>query len=414
MTMEALAMLAVIIAAAFAAPFLADRVSRTVAVPPVVVEVVLGILVGPAVLDLVSEIDVVAALSDLGLAFLMFLAGYEIEFGRIRGGPLRRAISGWLMSLALGITAGLLIGGPTAGLVIGLALTTTALGTILPIVRDSGDVSTPFGDRVLAVGATGEFGPIVAIAFVLSTERPAHTLAVLAGFALLAFAGAALARRPRNPRLGRMVTATLGTSAQVGVRLCVLVVIAMFAFAEWLGLDPVLGAFTAGILVHLFLDAGDAHDAEIVHSRLEGIGFGFFIPIFFVVSGAQLDLESLLSDPGMLALVPIFAALLLAVRGIPTLVSHIGVSNRNDQFALALFASTGLPLIVVITNLGVDGGLLRPATAAALVGAGIISLLVFPTTALRLRQRSAESVARSGSTDPADPADPADPVDPTN
>lgn len=392
MTLDTLAILTVIVVVAVAAPFLADRVSRVLAVPPVVVEVLLGILIGPAVLGLVSETEVIAALSDLGLAFLMFLAGYEIQFARIRGGPLRRAIAGWGMSVVLGVVAGLLIGGATAGVVIGLALTTTALGTILPIVRDSGDASTPFGNRVLAVGSVGEFGPIVAIAFVLSSERPVHMLAVLGAFAALAFAGAWLARQPRHPRLGRMVTATLGTSAQVGVRLCVLVVVAMFAFAEWLGLDPVLGAFTAGILVHLFLGAGDAHEAEVVQSRLEGIGFGFLIPIFFVVSGVRLDLESLISDPRALALLPIFAVLLLLVRGVPTLLTHLGVLSRDDRLALALFASTALPLIVVITGLGVERGLLDPATAAALVGAGIISLLVFPTTALRLRQRSADAV----------------------
>lgn len=257
MTLETVLMLTLILTVALLAPIIADRANRIVAVPPVVVEIALGVLIGPAVFDWVVDNDVVAALSDLGLAFLMFLAGYEIQFARILGGPLRRSISGWAMSLVLGVTAGVLLAGVPAGLVIGLALTTTALGTVLPILRDSGEATTAFGGRVLAIGSVGEFAPIVAVAFVLSGESPAHVIAVLAVFAVAALAGAWLARQPMHLRLGRVVTATLGTSAQVGLRLCVVVVVVMFALAEWLGLDPVLGAFTAGIIVHLFLNAGD-------------------------------------------------------------------------------------------------------------------------------------------------------------
>lgn len=386
MTLETLGMLTLILVAALLAPYLADRVERVVAVPPVVVEITLGVLLGPAVLGWVTENDVVDAFADLGLAFLMFLAGYEIQFNKIRGATLRRAGLSWAMSLVLGVTAGLLVGGMQAGLVIGLALTTTALGTILPIVRDSGDATTPFGDRVLAIGAVGEFAPIVAIAFVLSGERPVHTVAVLAVFAVLALTGAWLARRPLRPRLGRLVTATLGTSAQVGLRLCVVVVVGMFLFAELLGLDPVLGAFTAGIIVHLFLDSGDPRAADVVLARLEGLGFGFFIPIFFVVSGVEFDLRGLVSDAGALASVPLFLALFLVVRGVPTLLVHLRVVHRDERLALALLASTALPLIVVITRLGVEAGSLAPTTAAALVGAGMISVLAFPTTAMRLRR----------------------------
>ena len=186
-----------------------------------------------------------------------------------------------------------------AGLVVGLALTTTALGTILPILRDSGQAATPFGVRVLAVGAVGEFLPILAIAFAFSGERPTHTTIVLVLFTIVGFLAAWVARRPRHPRISRLVTATLGTSAQLGVRICVFLVIGMFGLAEFLGLDPILGAFVAGIVVHLFLGAGSGPEEEEVLSRLEGIGFGFFIPLFFVVSGVRFDLDALLSEqPG--------------------------------------------------------------------------------------------------------------------
>ncbi|HEY9409860.1 MAG TPA: cation:proton antiporter [Jiangellaceae bacterium] len=404
MSEESLVMLTVVFAAAVLAPFAADRVAHVVAIPPVVVEIGLGILVGPALLDWVSDTEVIGSLSDLGLAFLMFLAGYEIEFDRIKGEPLRAAAWGWGISIVLGISLGLLLAGTESGFVVGLVLTTTALGTLLPILRDSGETDSPFGTRFLAVGAVGEFLPIVAIAFVLSGQRPAHTTVVLAIFAVVAVTGAVLASRPRHPRLARLVTATLGTSSQLGVRLSVLVVVAMFALAEVLGLDPVLGAFAAGILVHLFLGSGDPREAAHVLSRLEGIGFGFFIPIFFVVSGVRFDLDALLDDPSALLLLPIVLVLFLIVRGGPTfLLQRRDLGDRN-AVALGMLAATALPLVVVITELAVEEGIMDAATAAALVGAGMLSVLIFPTVALRIRSGSSGARAVRADAEDADEA----------
>ena len=387
MTEDAVAALVVIVVVAVIAPFVADRLHTWFAMPVVVAEILLGILVGPAALGLVTvtDGDVIAALSDLGLAFLMFLAGYEIDFARIKGRPLRLSVFGWLISLVLGVSTALLLAADQeTGLVVGLALTTTALGTILPILRDSGQATTPFGVRVLAVGAVGEFGPILAIAFAFSGDRPVHTTVVLVLFAIAGVFAAWVARRPRHPRLARLVTATLGTSAQLGVRICVFLVIGMFAFAEFLGLDPILGAFVAGIVVHLFLAAGSEHEAEAVLSRLEGIGFGFFIPLFFVVSGVRFDLDALLSDGRALLLLPVFLVLFLVMRGVPTWLLHRNELPGRQPVALGLFAATALPLIVVITSIGVDEGAMLPATAASLVGAGMISVLLFPLLGLRL------------------------------
>lgn len=399
---QSLMMLALITLAAVVAPFLADRVEPWLKVPSVVFEILLGVLLGPALLGLVEKTDVVDALSDLGLAFLMFLAGYEIEVGRVVGGPLRRATWSWLVSLGMGLAIGLAVGGTDTGLVVGLALTTTALGVVLPLVRDAGLGGTRFGDGVLAVGTIGEFGPILAIAFVLSGQRPAHTLAVLVVFAALALAGAWLARKPRHPRLGRLVAATLGTSSQVAVRLCVFLVIVLFAITEWLGLDPVLGAFTAGLLVRVFLRSSDPAEARIVGSRLEGIGFGFLIPVFYVVTGVALDVGSLFSDPAVLVSVPIFLVLLLVVRGVPTFLLHRRDLPRREALALSTMASTALPLIVVITTAGVSSGALDEAQAAALVFSGVLSVLLFPALAERIgdvRASAAPATGRAGEQD---------------
>jgi Kef-type K+ transport system membrane component KefB len=391
-----------ILAAAFIAPFLSDHLARWIAVPSVVLELLLGVLLGPVVLGWAHQGEVVTAISDLGLSMLMFLAGYEIDFGRIRGRPLRLAVFGWLISLAGGLVIALgivswLHGSASddlvahdnaAALVIGLAITTTALGTILPPLRDAGLLPTALGARVLAVGALGEFGPIVAVALLLTTSNPARTALLLVGFVILALAGLWLATRRRPPRLARMITATLGTSTQVAVRLAMLVVVFMLWVALRLGLDALVGAFSAGIIVKAFLGTGERTEAEVVESKLEGIGFGFLVPFFFVMSGVKLDLKALLNSPADAATIPVFLGLFLLVRGLPTLVLYrkdaLAKTGRN---ALALFASTQLPMVVVITSIGVQAGAIKASTAAALVTAGMLSVLIFPLIALRLAGR---------------------------
>jgi Kef-type K+ transport system membrane component KefB len=388
-----------ILAAALIAPFLSDQLSRWVFIPSVVLELLFGVLIGPVALDWAHVGDVVSVISDLGLSMLMFLAGYEIDFKAIRGRPLRLALAGWLISLTVGLAvafgiASLLHGSSNsdlvsddnaAALVLGLAITTTALGTIMPPLRDAGLLGTPLGARIMAIGALGEFGPIVAVALLLTTDNPARTAVLLIGFVALALGGVWLATRPRPPRLARMVTSTLGTSAQVAVRLSMLVVVFMLWVALGLGLDALVGAFAAGIIVKAFLGTGDRSETEVVQSKLEGIGFGFLIPFFFVMSGVNLDLKALFASPADAATIPLFLVLFLFVRGLPTVILYrrdaLARAGRN---ALALFASTQLPMVVVITNIGVQNGAIRASTAAAVVTAGVLSVLIFPLIGLRL------------------------------
>jgi Kef-type K+ transport system membrane component KefB len=397
------------LAAAFVAPFLSDQLVRWVAIPSVVLELLLGVLLGPVMLGWAKQGEVVTAISDLGLSMLMFLAGYEIDFRRIRGRPLRLAVTGWLISLAAGIAIAIaivfLLQGSSpddlvahrnaAALVIGLAITTTALGTILPPLRDAGLLHTPLGGRILAVGAMGEFGPIVAVALLLTTDNPARTALLLVGFVALALGGVWLATRNRPPRLARLVTATLGTSVQLAVRLSMLVVVFMLWVALKLGLDALVGAFSAGVIIKSFFGHGERKEAEVVESKLEGIGFGFLVPFFFVMSGVKLDLKALISSPADIATIPVFLVLFLLVRGLPTLVLHrkdeLAKAGRN---ALALFASTQLPMVVVITSIGVEVGAIKESTAAALVTAGMLSVLIFPLLALRMARPAEPGAAQ--------------------
>ncbi|MFC7343407.1 cation:proton antiporter [Saccharopolyspora griseoalba] len=383
--MHSLASLAFIVVAMTVAPMLADRLRRWVVIPAVVFELLLGVLIGQQVLGLAHEDEVIGFLADFGLAMLMFLAGYELQLDEVRGRPMRLAALGWLISLVLGLGFGAAVHGLSfPSLIIGLALTTTALGTTLPMVRDAGLLGSPLGARVLAVGALGEFGPIVAVALLLNDQNPARTVLFLAAFGVVAARVLWAAANRRSERIVRLVRTTLGTSVQFAVRLCVLVVVLLVWLASGLGLDMLLGAFVAGLVVRLFIDAGEPGEGEVVESKIEAIGFGLLVPIFFVVSGMRFDLRSLLAEPSALALLPLFLVLFLLVRGFPVLLVHRRDLPVRPRFSLALLGSSALPMVVVITTIGTRTHQLPASTASALVGAGMLSVLIFPLIALRL------------------------------
>jgi Kef-type K+ transport system membrane component KefB len=390
--------LAIIAAAAVIAPVLAELLKRF-RIPSVVLEIIIGIIIGPQVLGLAHTDEVVTGLSQLGLAFLMFLAGYEIDFARIRGRPLNNAVIGFAISLVLGFgVAGVLVrtdfGLDT--LIIGLALTTTALGTLLPMLRDAGDIETPFGNMTVAIGTVGEFGPIVAIALLLTGSNPFSTGALLVGFVGISVVCSLLAARSHVPRIVSVLRRNLHSSAQLPVRVSVLLVVALVWIASELGLDVLLGAFAAGVVVRLFSE-GD--DAVVIRGKLEAIGFGFLVPIFFIVSGMTFDLDALTSSTSTIIRLPIFLGLFFVVRGVPAFVLYRRDLPTSDLLPLALFSATALPLVVVITSIGLDTGRMRPENAAALVGAGMVSVAVFPLLGFTLRRRSGGEPAETEALD---------------
>jgi Kef-type K+ transport system membrane component KefB len=382
-------------AIAVVAPLLVRALGRWVAIPLVVFEIVLGLLLGPSLLGWIQPGPFAQAFSDFGLAFLFFLAGSEIDFRAIRGRPIGRAAIGWINSLAAGFGIAVVFA-PSLGAAafIGIALTSTALGTIMPVLRDSGDLRTPFGIAVIALGAIGEFGPLLAISLFLSGRSPLVATLVLIGFAVVAAAGIWLATRDVRHSVHRIITATLHTSGQFGVRLVVLVIMALVTLSLALDLDMLLGAFTAGVIYRLLLSGAPEHDIEMMESKVEALGYGFFVPIFFIFTGVTFDLDALVSDPRTLVLVPIFLVLLLVVRGMPSLLAAPVGSSVRDRAAIGLFGSTGLPIIVAVTAIGVEAGDLPSGSASALVGAGMLSVLLFPLIALALRRRAPDAAAR--------------------
>jgi Kef-type K+ transport system membrane component KefB len=355
--------------------------------PVVVAEIGFGIVIGPDVLDLVQVDDLIDFLSQLGLAFLFFLAGLEIELPRIRGRPLKLATQGWLLSIAIafGFTGILHLSGYVVSeLYLSVALATTALGILMPILRDLGELETRFGTFTVAAGALGEFGPILAIALLLSGQGPGVAAILLAAFTAAALLVAYVAMHWRPPRLLKALQKTMHSSAQLPVRLSVLILLALVYLASREGLDLLLGAFAAGIIVGLVTRSAEAEPLRV---KLEGLGFGFFIPIFFVVTGIEFNLSELLDSPSSILRLPLFVLLFLLVRGLPVFLLYRRDLERAERLPLALLSATALPLVVAVTTIAVEAGKMRPENAAALVGAGMVSVFLYPLIALTLRRR---------------------------
>jgi Kef-type K+ transport system membrane component KefB len=325
-----------------------------------------------------------------GLALLFFLAGFEIDPARLRGRPITSAGVSWVASLVVGLAIGTVLA--TTGIVldsmlVGLTLTTTALGTLLPILRDRGEFDTPFGTAVTANGAVGEFGPIVAIGVLFAGDNPFVGSLLLVGFLTLVVVVLLLARLPHPAWLVRMMRSGLHSSNQLPVRACLFLVAVLVWVAAELGLDLLLGAFAAGLIVRYVLGASveSDHDATVLSEKLEGIGFGVFIPIFFVATGVAFDFDALFESSTTLLKVAMFLGLLLLARAVPVWLVHRRSMSPRDSVAVALYSATALPLIVAITTVGVETERMRPGNASALVAAGMVSVLLFPVVAASVR-----------------------------
>jgi Kef-type K+ transport system membrane component KefB len=366
-------------------------VPKRFAPPVVVLELMLGIVVGPQVLNLAHTDDFIDFFSNLGLGMLFFFAGYEIDFERIKGTPMKLGAWGWLLSVALAYGIGGALA--AAGIVLsflytGSAMATTAIGTLIPILRDNGELKTRFGTYLLAAGGMGEFGPILLVTLVLSTDNPLHESAILLAFVVLALALALVSVRLAWrgwPAMER----TLEASSQLAVRITVVLVFGLVLLAGKLGLDILLGGFVAGMITRLALKG---HELQVFESKLTAVGFGFFVPFFFVTSGIGFDLDALGSLTAMLKLV-MFFGLFLVVRGTPAMLLYRNVLSARDRAALAFYSATELPLVVAITTIATETGHMKASTAAGLVGAAMLSTLVFPFVGLALRKKTEAEAA---------------------
>ncbi len=385
--------LAVVLAVAFFARLILGLVPR-LRVPGVVIEIVLGIIVGPAMLGW-AEVDApVEILSLVGLAFLLFLSGLELEVDELRGAVLRVTLLALAASIALGLVAGVAL--DAGGLVddpllVGITLVATSLGLVVPVLKEGGLVGTPLG-RLVFVGSTlGDFAAVLLLSLLFSRDASGTStkLILLAVFVLLlAVVGLSVARSGRNMRISDVLVRLQDTTAQIRVRGAMLLLVALVVLAEHTGLETILGAFLAGAVVSV-VDRDTAHTHPLFRVKLDAIGYGLLIPIFFVSSGMRFDLDALLDDASTLTLVPMFLLALLVVRGLPAAFYRRQVGSGRATVAAALLQATSLPFIVTAAMIGVDIGVLTPAAGSAFVAAGLLSALLFPAIALALGRPAA-------------------------
>jgi len=358
-----------------------------VKVPAVVLEILGGILVGPTVLGWVHLDVAVQVIADLGLGFLLFMAGFEIDLRRFDRRILVLVSRAFLLSmmLALLVAYGLQLGGQVRdGLLVGITLVSTSLGVLVPILHDAGQTETIFGRMIMAAGSLAELAPLVLLSvfFSASSKNPGAELGLLAGFVGLTAAIVVVTQRVRvwGP-LREVVHRLENTSSQLRVRLAITFALAFSAVAEHFGLATILGAFLAGVIVRR-TDETPASQEEF-QGKLEAIGFGFLIPVFFVSTGVGLDITALFHSTRAIILVPVFLVALLLVRGLPALL-YVRVVGRTHAIAAGFMQATSLTFIVVATVIGVQTGHQRTSTAAALVVAGLLSVVIYPPIALRM------------------------------
>lgn len=366
--------------AAGAAPVLI-RLFPRLRLPEVVLLLAFGVLIGPYGLGLAHEDESIGLLSEIGLGMLFLVAGMEVDLGALRGRTGRRAMGAWAVSLALAAAvAGAIVAvnGLRSWAALAIAMTSTALGTLLPVLRDTGLTSGPLGRVVMANGAVGELGPIIAMSLLVGTRKTWVAAVALLGFAVAAavVSGLLLRHYPRAGWLRHIVSAEAETTAQLPVRLVVLLLVAMLALAASFGLDIILGAFIAGVLVHRLLPP----DREMTLARIDGLAFGFLVPVFFVTSGMGIDIGVVAEH---WASVLVFFVMIVLVRGLPVLAAFRDL-DRPHPAQVALFSATGLPIIVAVSAIAVDAGSMTPTGESIVVAAGALTVLTMPLLALRL------------------------------
>jgi Kef-type K+ transport system membrane component KefB len=363
-------------------------------IPSSVVEIAAGIVIGPALLNWVTDDQVLSIFSQLGVALLLFLAGLELDFAKLRGRPLQLGLVGFVASLVIGLALALPLGGTDVivdPLLLAVILSATSLGIVCPVLKDAGILDSHAGTFVVAACSVAEFGSIVALSMFFSpsgstgVETVLNLVVLVLVVALIAYLGSR--RGPWRARVDSVIVRLQDSSAQLRVRVAMLLMIALLVVSEGLGFDAILGSFLAGALLSAVTDPAREDEFGQVRHKLEGIGFGFFVPIFFVATGLSFPVDQLFSDWSTALRVPLFFAMLTIARGIPVLFLRRDL-RRAELLPSAFLQATSLSFIVVATQIGVELGELRPINAASLVAAGMLSVLLFPALALRLLDRT--------------------------
>lgn len=389
--------LAIIALVAAAAPFIANLIPKK-PVPETVLLLAGGAVLGPHLVNVIWLDESVSLLSDLGCGMLFLLAGYEINPKTITGREGKRGLATWVVTIALAFAAVHAFTGVSArgldGLAVTIALTTTAIGALMPILKERGLMETRIGQSILAYGTWGELGPVVAMALLLSTRATWITVAILLALAAVAVLVARFGHRSTRVEgpVRDILFAGRDTTSQTFVRMTLLMLIALVAVSSLFDLDIVLGAFAAGFVLRYIIPEDDT----VLEKKLNAIGYGFLIPLFFVVSGAKIDISSVAAQPMLLVG---FIAMLLLIRAVPIFVSmardkdpDVAAMGARTHAAVAVYCTTALPLIVAVTSVAVNGGAMDASTASVFVSAGAATMLIMPLSA-QLFYRAADTRA---------------------
>lgn len=377
----------VVVAAAVAAPILAGLAPR-LRLPAVALEIIIGLILGPSVLGIVEVDDTLSLLSTIGVGYLLFLAGLELDLTTLQG---RAGVI--FTSFGLTCVLGLVVGGGVhifdvhdQPLLLAIALASTSLGLVVPILREAGQTTNAFGQTVMAAASVAEFGALLLLTIFFSTggDNPSTAILLIAVFCAMALiVGLTVARLNRIPSVWPALERLADSSSQLTVRAVLVVFLIFLALSTRLGLEAILGAFVAGALLR-FLDHGDHLQNPSLKPKIEAIGYGFLVPIFFVTSGVQVDLDALLASPKHLILVPVFVLCMLLVRGVPSYVCFKGLFDQPRRLGGSILQATNLTFIVVVAQIAAETGDLDGATTAALVAAGVLSVLIYPPIAVSL------------------------------
>ena len=370
-----------IMAAAVTAPLISWATGKRV--PAVVLLIGAGILIGPHWLGLASTEGGVGLLKQLGLGMLFLLAGYEINPAMIRSREGRTSATTWLVCMGLSFAGACALLHPhntSTAVVLAIAFTSTAVGTLMPIMKQQQVLHTPVGRSLLVHGAIGEIFPIFAMALLLSARSTWVTAIVLAAFFVIALVVAAIPRTVRFllPWTARAMVLNAGATNQTVMRLVLWMLGVLMAVAAVFELDVVFGAFAAGFILRRLVPE---KFGEAVEQRLDIVGYSLLIPVFFVCSGMTIDPRAVADKPWLLC---ILVPLIYVVRGLPVLIRELffttgsQLTNVREKIQLSLYAATALPIIAAVTEVAVESQLLSEENASLLVAAGSVTVLIFP------------------------------------
>jgi Kef-type K+ transport system membrane component KefB len=371
-------------------------------IPDVIWLLFFGIIIGPYMLDFTKVTESVEFIRELGMGFLFLLAGFEVDTSDMRSKQGKNACITWVICFSIAFSLGALFtnGNIQLSIVLGIASTSTALGTLLPILKDSRRIETNIGKATIIHGAYGELFPIIAMSLLLSTVAPWQASIILILFTTISVIVVIIPISfiRKIPLLEKAIVSASNTTMQTTLRITVFILVTLMLLTAIFNLDIALGAFLAGILINVVLKTISPQQGEEIAHKVEVVGFSFLIPVFFITSGMNINLFKVLTEWKLLIAMVIFTVL---VRGVIVFLredlmnTYSNLETRREKVALGLYSATGLPIIVAVTDIAETAGIIESDMSTIMITSGGITVLIFPFIANIILSRKSESKGRS-------------------